>query len=138
MDARGRCLCGSVSYTAEEINPDVHSCHCGMCRRWTGGPAFAVSVKKVVFDGEENVSRYDSSEWAERAFCNRCGTNLFYRLKEADHYMLWMGTFDDPTLFKLAGEIYIDEKPAAYDLAGDHPRLTGEEFLASLQGNGSS
>jgi hypothetical protein len=44
-----------------------------------------------------------------------------------------MGTFDDQTPFKLAGEIYIDEKPLVYDLAGDHPRMTGEEFMASLQ-----
>ncbi len=46
---------------------------------------------------------------------------------------MWLGTFDDQAQFKLAGEIYIDEKPASYEFAGDHPRLTGEEFMASLQ-----
>ena len=132
MRATGRCLCGAVTYGAEDVNTDVHSCHCGMCRRWTGGPAFAVSVGNVTFEGEQNIARYDSSAWAERGFCRRCGTNLFYRLKEADHYVLWMGTFDDPAPFVLAGEIYIDDKPELYDLAGDHPRLTGEEFMASL------
>ncbi len=133
MNANGHCLCGAVTYTAEGVDTDMHSCHCGMCRRWSGGPAFAASVGSVTFEGEENITRFDSSEWAERGFCNKCGTNLFYRLKEKDHYMMWMGTFDDPAPFKLAGEIYIDEKPAAYDLAGEHPRLTGEEFLASIQ-----
>ncbi len=54
-------------------------------------------------------------------------------LKEANHYVLWMGTFDDQSRFKLVGEIYIDEKPDAYDMAGDHPRLTGEEFMTSMQ-----
>jgi hypothetical protein len=44
-----------------------------------------------------------------------------------------MGTFDDLKPFKLACEIYIDKKPALYDLAGNHPRLTGEEFMASLK-----
>jgi len=33
----------------------------------------------------------------------------------------------------LAGEIFIDDKPHVYDLAGDHPRMTGAEFMASLQ-----
>ena len=31
-----------------------------------------------------------------------------------------------------SGEIYIDEKPGGYDFAGEHPRLTGEEFMQSI------
>lgn len=137
MEATGHCLCGAVTYTAEDVQTDINSCHCGMCRRWNGGPAFAAMVGKVTFEGEENITRYDSSEWAERGFCSRCGTNLFFRLKEQDQYVIWMGSFDDQAPFNLAGEIFIDEKPPAYTLAGEHPRLTGEEFMASLQ-QGSS
>lgn len=137
MNASGHCLCGVVTYSAEDIDTDMHSCHCAMCRRWGGGPAFATSVGKVTFTGEENIGRFDSSEWAERGFCKRCGSNLFYRLKEADHYVMMMGTFDDVTPFKLAGEIFVDEKPALYNFAGDHPRMTGAEFMASLQNNDS-
>lgn len=133
MHATGRCLCGAVTFSAEDVQTDVHSCHCTMCRRWNGGPSFAVSVGQVAFEGAENLSRYASSAWAERGFCSRCGTHLFYRLKETDHYILWMDTFDDQTRFRLAGEIYIDEKSPVYSLAGDHPRLTGDEFMASLQ-----
>ena len=32
----------------------------------------------------------------------------------------------------------VDEKPAGYALAGDHPRLTGEEFMAQVMGGGES
>jgi hypothetical protein len=133
MSETGHCLCGAVTYTAENIDAEIHVCHCGMCRRWTGGPAFAASVGNVSFDNEHLITRFESSAWAERGFCSRCGTNLFYRLKESNHYVLWMGTFDDQHVFRLAGEIFVDEKPAAYDLSGDHARLTGEEFMASLQ-----
>ncbi len=133
MEATGHCLCGAVTYVAQDVETDVHSCHCDICVRWNGGPGFAVGVSQVRFNGEENITRFDSSEWAERGFCRICGTNLFYHLKEADLYMLWMGTFDDLTSFKLADEIYIDKKPKLYDLAGDHPRLTGEEFMATLE-----
>jgi len=133
MSTSGQCLCGAVTYTAQAINTEVHSCHCSICRRWSGGPGFSASVGGVEFTGEENIARFDSSAWAERGFCKTCGTNLFYRLKETDHYIMCMGTFDDQAQFKLAGEIYIDEKPASYEFAGDHPRLTGEEFMASLQ-----
>lgn len=135
MGTTGRCLCGAVTFTAEDVKTDIHSCHCSMCRRWAGGPAFATSVSAVKFEGEEHITRYQSSDWAERGFCSRCGANMFYRLKEADQYILWMGAFDDQEQFGLAGEIYIDEKPASYELAGEHPRLTGEEFLASLGQN---
>jgi len=133
MRATGRCLCGAVTFSADDVKSDIHSCHCSMCRRWNGGPAFAAGVGEVTFEGAEHLARYESSAWAERGFCSRCGTHLFYRLKEADHYIMWMGAFDDQTQFKLAGEIYIDEKPPVYDFAGDHPRLTGDEFMASLQ-----
>ena len=133
MSATGRCLCGAVSYTAEDVHDEIHSCHCNMCQRWTGGPALAASVSAVSFQGEESISRFVSSEWAERGFCKQCGTNLFYYLKEGGQYMLWMGTFDDKAAFKLAGEIFIEEKPVAYDFSGEHPRLTGADFFASLQ-----
>ena len=133
MDATGRCLCGAITYSAQDVTTDIHSCQCGMCRRWNGGPAYAASVAQVTFEGEEHLARYDSSAWAERGFCSRCGTNLFYRLKEAKQYFVSIGTFDDQTSFNLASEIFIDDKPAVYNLAGDHPRLTGEEVLASMQ-----
>jgi hypothetical protein len=132
METLGRCLCGAVSYSARDVDTAVHACHCGMCRRWTGGPALAASVGSVEFQGEEHIGRFDSSPWAERGFCRRCGSNLFYRLKDRDHYVLWMGTFDDQSPFRVTGEIYIDEKPAGYALAGEHPRLTGAEFMASI------
>ena len=47
--------------------------------------------------------------------------------------MLWIGTFDNLMPFKLASEIYIDKKPALSELAGNHPRLTEEEFIAFLK-----
>ena len=132
MNATGKCLCGAVSFEAEGVEPHAHACHCDMCRAWTGGPLLAVSVGGVRFAGEEQVVRYDSSEWGARGFCSRCGSNLFYHLKPADQYLLCLGSFDDQTGFDLAGEIFVDRKPPGYAFAGDHQRQTGEEFLASL------
>jgi hypothetical protein len=133
FDATGRCLCGVVTFAAEGVRPGINSCHCTTCIRWVGSPTMAVHVGKVAFGGNQHIARFDSSAWAERGFCKRCGTHLFYRLKESDSYMLSMGSFDDQSAFKLVGEIYIDEKPPAYDFAGDHPRLTAAEFMASIQ-----
>ena len=83
------------------------------------------------FGGEENIRRYDSSSWAERGFCVRCGTSLFYRMKPGGAPILWMGTFDDQSGFELASEIYIDAKPGCYSLAGDHPRYAEADRMQS-------
>jgi hypothetical protein len=40
-----------------------------------------------------------------------------------------IGTFDDLSDFILTSEIFIDRKPDAYALAGEHPRLTEVETL---------
>ncbi len=133
MQATGRCLCGAVTFTAENVETDIKSCHCSTCRKVSGGSPMGTSVGSVVFTGEDNITRYDSSEWADRGFCKQCGSNLFYHLKEKDNYFMWHGVFDDQTPFKLAGEIFIEEKPDWYGFAGDHPRMTGEEFMASMQ-----
>jgi hypothetical protein len=132
MGMRGKCLCGAVRFTAEEVETGAHCCHCSMCRSWSGGPALSVGVGTVTFDGEENITRYQSSAWAERGFCGKCGSNLFFKVKDPEQYIMWLGVFEDLTPFHLEGEIYIDDKPAAYALAGDHPRMTGAEFLASI------
>ena len=92
----------------------------------------AAQASNVTFEGEQNIKVYASSEWAERGFCTECGTNLFYRLKEPPMYMMATGCFDDAEQFSLTGEIYVDEKPSGYNFAGDHPRMTGAEFMASM------
>ena len=132
MSATGQCLCGAVKFTAEDVDTHVHACHCSMCRNWTGGPMQAAQVGNVEFSGEEFIKRYASSDWAERGFCTECGTSLFYRLKEPEMYMMPTGAFDDADQFELAGEIFIDEKPSGYSFAGDHPRMTAAEFMASI------
>ena len=130
FSATGKCLCGAVSVNAETEETGYHACHCAMCRRWGGGPGFYFPAGDVSFKGEENVAVYQSSEWAERGFCKTCGSNLFYRLKENGQHFLPVGLFDDPSPFVLKGEIYIDSKPDSYAFAGEHSRLTEEEFLA--------
>jgi len=129
---KGKCLCGGVSFTAEVADHGFHACHCRICRAWSSSPLFAVAVEKIEFKGEDKIALYSSSDWAERGFCKDCGSSLFYRLKEADHYIVCCGLFEDQSRFEMTGEIYADEQPAGYAFAGDHPRLTGEEFLASM------
>jgi len=132
MQATGKCLCGAISFTAQDVEPHFHACHCSMCRKWSGGPGMGVGVGSIALEGEANLGVYKSSDWAERCFCSKCGTNLMYRMPETGMTVVWAGAFDDESGLSLTGEIYVDEKPASYSFAGDHPRQTGAEFMASL------
>lgn len=67
-------------------------------------------MRAVRFTAAEALGRYASSEWAERGFCTRCGTTLYYFLKPAGTYAISVGAFADPTVFRLVREICIDRK----------------------------
>lgn len=124
------CLCGAISFMAYKVNNYFEVCHCDMCRKWGGGPLFAVACgSDVEFDDKENISVYDSSPWAERAFCKKCGTHLYYRLKDEDRYIVPVGAFnniEDP-LFKK--QVFIDQKPEYYCFANETENLTGREVF---------
>lgn len=132
---QGTCLCGAIEVIAGE-HSEIGLCHCGMCRRWSGGPLFAVHCDaKVQFNGG-TPKVYRSSEWAERGFCADCGTHLYYRLVPEGDYFVPAGLFQDRE-FELAGQIFIDEKPAFYALANTTPTLTGKQVFEQFAGGGS-
>lgn len=98
MALTGRCHCGAISYSAEG-EPEHHAlCHCSDCRRWSGAPMagwIAFRADAVRIEGEP-VS-YQSSEYAQREFCGKCGTGLFYRNEQVLPGLIDIqsGTLDD-------------------------------------------
>ena len=132
MVGNGRCLCGSVTITAKAMSNEVGACHCGMCRRWTGGPLLAVDCgSDVTFTGEEHITVYESSAWAERGFCSKCGSHLFYRLKESGQHIMPAGLFDvAPGDLVFDHQVFIDNKPDYYSFANETKNLTEAEVFA--------
>lgn len=128
MALNGHCLCGAVRFEAE-AGPEMGVCHCGQCRRWGSGPYFAVAAAAVRFEGAENLGRYRSSDWAERGFCTRCGSSLFYHMLAHDRYMMAVGAFDDQQRWHLARQVFVDERPGFYALAGETVNSTGDDFF---------
>lgn len=126
----GQCLCGSVKFSATGVETDHHACHCSMCRRWSGSLQMATTVATVTFEDESSIGRYQSSDWAERGFCNKCGSGLFYHFKPKGMMIMSVGLFDDQEPFKLTSEIFVDHQTGGFELAGDHDRLTEAEFIA--------
>ncbi|MFN0115378.1 MAG: GFA family protein [Paracoccaceae bacterium] len=131
----GGCLCGAVRYVASDVPDHLHACHCTICRKISGSATISVNVPYAAMRiaGGEHVVFYSSSDWATRSFCGRCGSGLWYRLNGVDaDYIISAGTLDDLRGLMLTKEIYVETKPDGYAFAGDHPRLTGAEFEATL------
>lgn len=132
--AIGKCLCGEVSLSVSKLSLEVHACHCSQCRTWGGGPAFSVDCGSgVIISGEERISIFSSSEWAERAFCSSCGSHLYYRLTEINQYIVPVGLFEGEHDFVFASQIFIDEKPNFYCFADKTKEMTGAEVFAQYQ-----
>jgi hypothetical protein len=131
----GSCLCGSVSITINPPDQVFDACHCGMCRKWGSGPVFTVEGgDHPVIKGEDSISIYSSSEWAERGFCKQCGTHLFYRLKNENFCNFSAGLFKEVEKFKFHVQIYIDSKPACYEFANKTEMMTEAEVIAKFSG----
>ncbi|MDN3646348.1 GFA family protein [Pontixanthobacter aestiaquae] len=134
--AEGKCLCGAVTIVVAQMKPHLDICHCDMCRRWGGMAFMGISGKSFTLSGEEHVTSYPSSQWAERAFCNTCGSNLWYRFTPDDHYSFLAGLFDLPDNIGFLQQIFIDEKPGYYDFVQQCPMKTGSEIIAEAEAAG--
>lgn len=127
---RGHCLCGAVTLSLSIDRPSMAVCHCSFCRRWGGGPLMSMECHQPPrIEGEAHVRVYASSEWAERGFCDRCGSHLFYRLREGEFYSVPVGLFDQSGDWPFELQIFTDEKPANYCFANQTREMTGQEVF---------
>jgi hypothetical protein len=133
----GGCLCGAVRFTASPSDHEVGVCHCSMCRRWTAGPFMVRDCGTTLkIEDKSSLGAYRSSEWAERAFCTKCGTPLYYRLIDKDMYFVSAEAFDDLSDLAFTSQIFIEEKPAYYEFANKTHNMTGAEVFAQFAPGG--
>jgi len=123
------CLCGSVKFAIDKTDHEIGACHCSMCRKWGGGPFMSLHHQgEIDFEGESNITVYKSSVWAERGFCAKCGSSLFYRM-EGNQYFLPAGVFEEQDDFEFSGQIFVDEKPDYYEFSNKTDMKTGQEIF---------
>ncbi len=128
-------MCGAVRFTAQNVPTHFGVCHCEMCRRWTGMALVAATVPHTGIDwqGEAHIRTLQSSDWAERAWCQRCGTGLFYHVTlegpMSENYEIPVGLFDDTEGMEMASEIFSDDGVPGVHFKGEHERLTRAQTL---------
>jgi hypothetical protein len=130
LNFEGKCMCGAIKFSATAKKPRVVACHCDMCRRWSAGPFMAVNCQTVAFESQENIGRIRSSDWAERGFCTKCGSNLFYHIVESSDYQIAAGLLDDQSKLRMSLQVFTDSKPEFYEFANETKMMTGAEVIA--------
>ena len=134
----GQCMCGAVKFTLRDVKTEFGGCHCKMCQRWTGSAMLTVIAPedKITIEGAENVKTFKSSDWAERSWCDKCGSGLWYRVTSpgpySGFYHLPVGLLDDPSGMTLVSEIFVDVKSPAFSYAQDTKKMTGAEVMAQF------
>jgi len=127
LQNQGTCLCGATALKVSFDTPQVSACHCSTCRKWSGSPMLVVHcTQPPSFEGLAPAV-FDSSDWAQRGFCSRCGTHLFYRLKGQDSYAIPVGLLEDEQAWDFNLQIFIEQKPAWYCFGNPTRELTGQQ-----------
>ena len=107
-----------------------------MCRRWGGAFYAALTAEKAAVAGEDSVTVYKSSAWAERASCATCGSSLWFRFLPTGNRSFSAGLFDDAAQLPVEKEIFVNERADWCRIEGEHRRMTGEEIIAEAKAAG--
>ena len=114
---RGSCMCGAVRYRVIGPLRPIIACHCIQCRKSSGHyvAATACATEALHIEGD-TLQWYASSKEAERAFCGRCGSNLFWRRQGSSSISIWAGSIDGPTGLHIAQQLFAESKGDYYPL----------------------
>lgn len=86
----GGCLCGDIRIAVSGTPYRVGLCHCLDCRKHHGALFYAAAV----FPQDAVTIHGETSEYAGRFFCPRCGSSVFAR--SADEIEVHLGSLDVP------------------------------------------
>lgn len=126
---KGGCYCGNVRYRATEVGTEVTECHCSQCRRQSGHRYAVVDARaaNVEVQGEEHITWFQASAAAERGFCSRCGSHLFWRSLGTDDMGILAASIDKPTGVRMARHIFVDDKGDYYEITDGLPQFVSDE-----------
>jgi arsenate reductase len=124
----GRCLCGHYRFEVRNDPLWVAYCHCESCRRATGSPAtnyVGFRDSDVIFESEPPV--FASSPPVRRAYCEHCGTPLYYA---ADFFPgelhLFRSNLAQPETYQPTRHVLFNEHEPDFEIYDDLPRYGSE------------
>ena len=114
---RGSCLCRAVVYSAAGTVESASHCYCTMCQKQHGAGAGSYAnierAELVIERGQALITEFASSEHGRRAFCQMCGSTLFWRSEQSpDRIAVALGTIDSGFVESVEIEFHTDNKPS--------------------------
>lgn len=97
--------------------------------------ATAVRPEHLAMLCDDGLRWYGASDSAQRGFCARCGSSLFWKPDSGDRVSVYMGCLDAPKDMRLVAHIFLGEKGDYYDIRvdADVERFIGTGGRLSLQ-----
>ncbi|WP_122074615.1 GFA family protein [Pseudophaeobacter sp. EL27] len=114
---RGACLCGDIRFETEAEPQGASMCHCGQCRKQSGGIWSSAYVQDSALTITGPVSWYEASDTAKRGFCARCGSYLFWKAHDEDTTSFALGAVEAPTGLSIEKHIFVRDKGDFYEIA---------------------
>ncbi|ANP36948.1 aldehyde-activating protein [Phaeobacter gallaeciensis] len=119
---RGSCLCGDIRFETAAAPQGPSMCHCSQCRKQSGGVWASAYVPETELILHGPVSWYAASVGAERGFCVRCGSFLFWKAHDEDTISFALGAVEDPSGLKIEKHIFCASKGDYYEIADGLPQ----------------
>lgn len=119
---KGSCLCGDIRFEVSGTPMGPSMCHCGQCRKQSGGVWSSAYVPDESLGIFGDVNWFHSSVEAKRGTCARCGSFLFWKALNESTTSFALGAIDGPTGLKLSKHIFVAGKGDYYDIAPDAPQ----------------
>ena len=79
--------------------------------------------ENIIFMNKSTLRWYNSSNFAKRGFCNKCGASIFFKFKPADDISIAAGLFNGKTGLKTMGNIFVGTKSDFYKIKDKLPKF---------------
>ncbi len=127
---RGTCYCGVIRFAVDLPVKWVAHCHCDICKQIHGAPVTTWVGSEAdrfhLLAGTEQLTWYASTEAGERARCQTCGTQLFFRSPRwPDEIHITRTSFRGPVGKEPGGHAYFDRHVDWLNLGDELPRFGG-------------
>jgi hypothetical protein len=128
--SHGQCLCSSIRYEVDEIEPRMGHCHCSMCRKFHGaafatlGEAKAENFRWVA--GEDLLVSFQAKNGTVRRFCQTCGSSMTFAISADSTELIEfaLGTLDSDIELSPDAHIFVDSKATWYAISDELPKFS--------------
>ncbi|MBB6426916.1 GFA family protein [Sphingopyxis sp. JAI128] len=131
-EMRGRCLCGSISFTLGSAPHATRACWCRDCQYLSSGNAslslfFDSDALSVAGEPAAYIRKSDGGREIQTEFCSTCGTPLFARdLGDRAFVAVRLGSLDDRETGEPSSTIWTKSAPSWARIDVTRPRSAGQ------------